>query len=343
MNPKDLEKANDVFAKYGLSQEEAFDLFIERTAELGEMPFPPQNEVIGSYRSLALALSGNYEELYYVDLNSDHFVKFYGKKGGQFLSETQRGDNFFDYFQDAASIEVHPLDYPYVSSVLNKESLLEELPHGGIVSAPYRSIVQGKPEYHRIRVVQIDEAKANHIVVGIINEDQQVRREKEWRSRLKNVKNMARIDQLTGLYNKNAFEQERRAVSRKIKAGKAQFAIVVCDLNNLKLVNDVSGHLMGDQFLKESAQRLAKTFAPTKVFRIGGDEFAIILQGAAYQNRMYLVSSLMNQSFQVNNKGRYFMAIGMAEFDAESDRNFSQVFVRADMAMYENKHKLKNG
>lgn len=342
MNPQDLDKANDVFAKYGLSQEEAFDLFIERTAALGEMPFPIQNEVMGTYRTLALALSGNYEELYYVDLSSDHFIKFFAKKGDRLLTETQRGDRFFEMIQSAITIEVHPLDEPFVSRLFVKDNLVKELSQEGMISVTYRSVIHGKTEYHRLRIVQIDERDVNQIVIGVINEDEQVRREKEWRNRLKSVKTLAKTDRLTGLFNRSAFDQDRHVMNRKIKAGKAQFAVVVCDLNNLKTVNDVSGHLAGDVFIKEGAQRLSKAFSPNKVYRIGGDEFAVILQGDIYQNRMYIVSSLMKESLNSQKGGQFAMAVGMAEFDSATDRNFSNVFLRADMAMYEHKRKLKN-
>ena len=343
MDSEKLQKANDVFARYGLSQEEAFELFVERTAALRELPFPVRDDMAGSYRTLALALSGNYRELYYVDLGSEHFVKFFAKEGQHLLSETRRGDKFFDYIQDVIAMDVHPLDVPLLSRLLGKDSLIHELERDGRISVLYRSIAGGKTEYHRIRVVQIDQHDLTQIVIGIINEDAQVRREKEWRDRLKNVKTRARIDSLTGTYNKNAFDLERRALNRKIKAGKAQFAVVICDLNNLKDVNDTRGHLSGDHLLRDAAQRLAKVFAPAKVYRIGGDEFALILEGAVYQSRMYLLSTMLGDLMRNRSDGHLSFAIGMADYDPENDRNFANVFMRADMAMYENKRKQKNG
>ena len=67
----------------------------------------------------------------------------------------------------------------------------------------------------------------------------------------------------------------------------------------------------------------------------------MILQGDLYQNRMYIVSSLMKDALNSQKEGQFAMAVGMAEFDPSTDRNFSNVFLRADMAMYENKRKLK--
>lgn len=336
-----MSKANDVFAKLGLSQEEAIDLFLERTATLGEMPFPIQDELGGSYRSLAMALSGNYEEVYYVDCSSDHYVKFYGKPGSHILSEKVHGENFFSIMHDVVQLRVHPLDAPYISRLFDKNYLSQELGKDGTLSASYRSRENGRVEYHRIRFVRIADSDVNQIVIGVLNEDDQVRREKELRSRIQSVKDKARLDRLTGAYNKNAFEEARRRMNRKIKAGNAQFALVVCDLNNLKVVNDEVGHLAGDAFLKEGAQRLMKAFSPAKVYRFGGDEFAVILEGAVYKNRDYLVSSLLRQAFKAKEANQHVVALGVADFDAASDRDFSSVFWRADMAMYENKKKLK--
>lgn len=82
-------------------------------------------------------------------------------------------------------------------------------------------------------------------------------------------------DQLTGLCNRNSFEQ---AMIRLEKSGEGCEGVIVCDLDGLKLVNDTMGHQAGDALLITAAQILRRLFRSSDmVARVGGDEFAILL------------------------------------------------------------------
>ncbi|UUL81486.1 putative bifunctional diguanylate cyclase/phosphodiesterase [Sphingomonas qomolangmaensis] len=82
-------------------------------------------------------------------------------------------------------------------------------------------------------------------------------------------------DELTGLANRAAFEG---ALSKLDCAVPGDWAMLMIDLDNLKIVNDTFGHDVGDCLLRAAGDRIAAAVAPERVFRIGGDEFAIILQ-----------------------------------------------------------------
>jgi diguanylate cyclase (GGDEF)-like protein/PAS domain S-box-containing protein len=82
-------------------------------------------------------------------------------------------------------------------------------------------------------------------------------------------------DQLTGLCNRNCFEQE---MIRLEKAGTGCEGVIVCDLDGLKLVNDTMGHQAGDALLVAAANILQQLFRSSDIVaRVGGDEFAILL------------------------------------------------------------------
>lgn len=82
-------------------------------------------------------------------------------------------------------------------------------------------------------------------------------------------------DQLTGLCNRNRFEQEMIRLER---AGTGCEGVIVCDLDGLKLVNDTMGHQAGDALLIAAANILQQLFRSSDIVaRVGGDEFAILL------------------------------------------------------------------
>ena len=83
-------------------------------------------------------------------------------------------------------------------------------------------------------------------------------------------------------------------------------------------------------------------FSHSPVFRIGGDEFEVILQGQDYENR-YEIMSVLNQEVEQNlTEGKPVVAVGIAEFIPKRDTNVQEIFVRADEKMYERKKILKS-
>ncbi|RDJ19794.1 EAL domain-containing protein [Bosea caraganae] len=87
----------------------------------------------------------------------------------------------------------------------------------------------------------------------------------------------AYVDALTDLPNRASFDV---ALERLSCAEPGAWALLVVDLDNLKTINDTFGHAIGDALLQAVAARVAASMAPDRVFRMGGDEFAVILQGA---------------------------------------------------------------
>src|SRR5580658_3222357 len=88
----------------------------------------------------------------------------------------------------------------------------------------------------------------------------------------------AATDALTGLYNRRLFDEYFDKELNRAKRYGQQLAVVILDLHSLKLVNDRYGHMHGDQVLQLAATTLRRTLrASDFAFRIGGDEFALLL------------------------------------------------------------------
>ena len=163
-------------------------------------------------------------------------------------------------------------------------------------------------------------------------------------TRISTAKKMASIDPLTGVKNKNAYAQWEKDINERIEKGEQEpFAAVVCDINGLKSVNDLHGHKEGDACIKAACARICNIFDHSPVFRVGGDEFAILLTGEDYARRLELVeqANAIPQDRSKIEAGET-IAAGMAEYDKDRHSTLLNVFEEADIAMYERKQSLKD-
>ena len=153
---------------------------------------------------------------------------------------------------------------------------------------------------------------------------------------------MAYTDAMTGVGNNHAYQQTEMTLDNEIRSGFiSSFAIVVCDLNGLKTVNDTLGHAKGDEYIRQGCEIICDTFTHSPVYRTGGDEFVVVLRGRDYDNRLALVNSIHESNCKNLRSGGAVIAIGLADFLPEEDRSVDMVFSRADQAMYQNKYELK--
>lgn len=160
---------------------------------------------------------------------------------------------------------------------------------------------------------------------------------------LTEARRMAVIDSLTGIKNKHAYTQWEEKINEEIKKGvREPFAVVVCDVNNLKEVNDLYGHQEGDVCIKNACKKICGVFSHSPVFRIGGDEFVVILSGEDYYGRKRLMEQIGDVP-RDHSKIRIGETIsaGMAVYNENQHSSLSSVFEEADKAMYERKKFLK--
>ncbi len=158
---------------------------------------------------------------------------------------------------------------------------------------------------------------------------------------------LATKDALTGIRNKTAYDQEVERIKERLDAGDTFFGIAMIDMNCLKDINDKFGHEKGDEAVRKLCGVVCEVFDHSPVFRIGGDEFAVILRGGDYDRSSALSKEFTEQILAVHSDEslpeweRISAAIGFALFDPELDTYYEDVFKRADMAMYEKKAGMK--
>jgi diguanylate cyclase (GGDEF)-like protein len=99
-------------------------------------------------------------------------------------------------------------------------------------------------------------------------------------------------------------------------------------------------------YIKTASELICGVFKRSPVFRIGGDEFAVVLENEDYQNRKELTGLFDKKAEEIrasteNKWEQVSVALGMAEYDPQSDTSVDDVIHRADKTMYENKRTNK--
>ena len=147
------------------------------------------------------------------------------------------------------------------------------------------------------------------------------------------------MDARTKLYNKNKYEDMAINYYPSID----RIAVAFWDLNNLKKINDSLGHAVGDSLIQTMSQKLlAVSNERCRTYRVGGDEFLLILDDPAPDEMNRLIQQIKNElSSGTNTTGlRILAAVGSAEGCGSDIRSLVQ---KADAAMYLDKAKSKEG
>ena len=152
----------------------------------------------------------------------------------------------------------------------------------------------------------------------------------------------ANRDPMTGVMSKHAYLVREKEMDAELQSGGVRdFAVVVCDVNGLKKINDTLGHKAGDEYIRKACTMICDIFQHSPVFRVGGDEFVAILTGRDYVIRTDLMAELHERSCRnIEAKGAVVSG-GLSEYDASKDTSIHEIFERADAAMYEEKMRLK--
>lgn len=160
------------------------------------------------------------------------------------------------------------------------------------------------------------------------------------------LREQASRDSFTKLYNRGTMEQlVGKALST---ARQSQCAYIALDVDNFKCINDVYGHDMGDLLIMEVSKLLKREFKhKASVARMGGDEFAVFVRDIEKREDVYakaerVLAELREMKGDMGLKIAPTLSIGIA-FAPEAGENFSELYHRADTALYRVKNEEKNG
>lgn len=191
-------------------------------------------------------------------------------------------------------------------------------------------------------IFQMSEDMRNY-VRGLLAAEEHARSAQE---QADDMTELAFKDPLTHVKSKVAYDKMKSSLQEEMDLGKTNFAIVMIDVNNLKYVNDTYGHDCGDKYISGACRIFCHIYKQSLIYRIGGDEFIVLLQNSDYKNRNKLLKTIETEFQKTSsNKSRkpwerYSVAYGMSEYRAGD--NYEDVFKRADESMYEKKMKIKD-
>lgn len=152
----------------------------------------------------------------------------------------------------------------------------------------------------------------------------------------KELKTLSTKDPLTGLFNRNGFDE---AFARYLKKHPKESCVgVQLDIDDFKLINDVYGHAAGDQALCQLAQSMRDSFTDGAILgRNGGDEFIFVLTGTIFQEAKEKIEAFtsMPRYFQSDGKEHAFhISVGYAEYPTDVE-DANTLIHAADIALYE--------
>lgn len=157
------------------------------------------------------------------------------------------------------------------------------------------------------------------------------------------LEKMVNTDVLTGLYSRHAFERDLEEWLESGGLG-IQFYMLMIDMNNLKQINDTRGHRWGDVAITAAANLMKEVFsAHGKCYRIGGDEFVMLLPSSSEEQVTSLIEDYHQRALRYSNTHdiAVSVAVGYDHYKPTDGKNLFALYSRVDTRMYQNKRQIK--
>jgi len=166
-------------------------------------------------------------------------------------------------------------------------------------------------------------------------------RQLELAERLRRAEAQATTDPMTALANRRQFETELKRELAFTERHQAPLALILVDIDNLKIINDALGHRSGDRAIVWTAEGLRDAMrCSDRSFRIGGDEFAVLLRGLDRSGglraarRFVKAQTRQPLRLDVEEALEVTVSVGVAVADSSNDFDVNELFHRADRALY---------
>ena len=161
------------------------------------------------------------------------------------------------------------------------------------------------------------------------------------------LKQLALLDDLTGLFNRRAFLNLAEHQIKVAKRKNINIFFVFCDLDNLKIINDSYGHTEGDLVLKQFADVLKQSFRESDILsRYGGDEFIVLAVDVDEQDQDLIEKRLHNnlneRSLELNKPYSISVSLGTVLYKPDSPKSLYDIIEEVDTYMYVEKKRKQD-
>ena len=264
------------------------------------------------YSRIAKTLAKSYMTLLYVNLKTEEYGEYLTDSLHETLVEAARGGGFFDVCVRERARGVHPDDLAKFQALMTRGNILEEIGKNGFFALQYRLLVDGEPRYVSLRAAPVEEEEDAALVIGVTDIDAQVKREQDYERKLFSARSKARLDTLTGVKDKTAYLSMSEHLSRQIEEGQSiRYAIVLCRVEDIARVNETEGRDAGDRLIRGVCEIICETFKHSPVFRVAGDQFAVIALGHDYEK----IDALTAELAETGRDRGLAVSCGMAKYD----------------------------
>jgi len=168
-------------------------------------------------------------------------------------------------------------------------------------------------------------------------EDYATSLETEVKQRTQELEELSQKDPMTGLYNRRALESFMSRDISLVRRNNTDMTALYLDMDGFKQINDVLGHVVGDELLVMISDVLLEIARDSDIVcRMGGDEFCVILNQCSEEQSMIIANRVV-ALFDEKNTGEASLSIGLAQYDHDDGSKSDPFISRADVAMYESK------
>lgn len=145
-------------------------------------------------------------------------------------------------------------------------------------------------------------------------------------------------DRMTRLFNRSRFMKDNVELFPKYR----QAGVLYLDINNLKETNDTKGHAAGDELIKKTAGILEEKISESiKAYRIGGDEFLVVMLGAGEDKIRWLQDMFHRELEAANQRDGHYCSVASGCAWGNSEHGIEKILREADQRMYQNKETQK--
>ncbi|HOV14977.1 MAG TPA: PAS domain S-box protein [Spirochaetota bacterium] len=164
---------------------------------------------------------------------------------------------------------------------------------------------------------------------------------------LEKLENLSLIDELTGLYNRRGFITLAQQQLKLVNRTKRKMLVLFIDMDNMKSINDIYGHLEGDKAIVEISNALKKSFRDSDIIaRIGGDEFVVLAMADLDFDDNFFINKINEAVQNVNNSNKNIfklgVSIGKSCYNPDKPRTIEELIETADESMYSKKKEKKS-